>query len=109
MKMHEAHPVAVDALSDGKVRLLYIHRDIGDVEASVKRGWLGPPSGALRDERYHFRAGRRRDVAGVGFEGHACDVCFAQVLHGAVHGAGVNDDQLVRRRRERLDAEQTRA
>lgn len=37
VKMHEAHPVAVDALSDGHVRLLYIHRDIRDVAASLKR------------------------------------------------------------------------
>ena len=37
VKMHEAHAVAVDALPSGAVRLLYIHRDIRDVAASVKR------------------------------------------------------------------------
>ncbi len=37
VKMHEAHPVAVGALGDGDVRLLYIYRDIRDVAASLKR------------------------------------------------------------------------
>jgi hypothetical protein len=37
VKMHEPHPTAVGAISDGRVRVLYIHRDIRDVAASVKR------------------------------------------------------------------------
>ncbi|MEO2006372.1 MAG: hypothetical protein ABGY41_20005 [Candidatus Poribacteria bacterium] len=37
MKMHAGHPIVPNAIRGGRLKVLYIHRDIRDVAASVKR------------------------------------------------------------------------
>ena len=44
VKPHEVHPLVAERIADGGIRVVYIHRDIRDVAASVKRvrGLRGP-------------------------------------------------------------------